>query len=398
VAEAGALARRRSVPVYLAGGVVRDLLLGRPARDVDLVVAGDAVDFAERLAVRLQARIRIHGRFATATLSLPDGRRCDLAATRAESYPQPGALPRVVPGAPIEGDLARRDFTINAMALQIAPFRRLVDPFGGREDLRAGRIRMLHPASPSDDPTRALRAVRYAARLGFGIEPKTRRWIAAAVRGRAFDAVSGDRLRRELALLLGEDARAKAVAGLRTMGVDAAVSPALAARGFAARIRRVEAVGRGSGARAGWLGYLLAWVAEASPGAIRRLAGRLALSGEEARRLRSWPAVRRRLGAGFGRLRPSAMGRRLEGVSDDEILAACSRLGPADRKALARWLDPTARLALAIRGADLVAAGIPPGPGIGRALERTLDARRDGLIGRADELDFALAAARRAAR
>jgi tRNA nucleotidyltransferase (CCA-adding enzyme) len=398
VAEAGALARIRSVPVYLAGGIVRDLLLGRPARDVDLVVAGDALDFAERLAARLQAEVRIHGRFGTATLLLPDGRRCDVAATRAESYAEPGALPRVVPGAPIEDDLARRDFTINAMALPIGPAPRLVDPFGGRQDLAAGRIRMLHPASPSDDPTRALRAVRYGARLGFRIERQTRRWIAVAVRSGAFDAVSGDRLRRETVLLLEEDARAKAVAGLHRMGLDGAVSPALAAPGAAARIRRAEAVVRKTGAAASWLGYLLAWVAGARPDGIRRLADRLAVSGEEGRRLRSWPAVRRLLATGFRRLRPSAMGKRLRGVSDDEILAACSRLGPADRKALARWLDRGARVVLAIRGADLVAGGIRPGPEIGRALERTLAARRDGLIGRADELEFALAAARQAGR
>jgi tRNA nucleotidyltransferase (CCA-adding enzyme) len=379
--------------VYLAGGLVRDRLLGRPVRDVDVVVEGDALDFAERLAARLGAHVKLHGRFGTATLTLSSGERCDVAGTRSESYEGPGALPRVVAGASIEDDLARRDFSINAMAFEIAPGRRLVDPFGGLQDLVSGSIRMLHPRSALDDPTRAVRAARYAARLGFRIEPATRAWIAEAVRAQAFDAVSGDRLRREIALLLGEESRAGAVDRLGRLRVDGAISPALTAEGASGRIRRVEKMARGLGESPGWLCYLLSWMAEAEPGAVRRVADRLAMAGDEGRRVRAWPGVRRRLGRGIGARRPSEIGRRLSGLSRDEILAAAARLTLGDRRALLRSLDTRSRVALRVRGADLVARGIAPGPAIGRALARTLAARRDGRIRAAEELAYALEAA-----
>jgi tRNA nucleotidyltransferase/poly(A) polymerase len=142
---------------YLVGGAVRDLLLGAEHPDLDLAVEGDAVELARRLGAEPVA----HERFSTATVDL-DGVRVDLARTRAETYPHPGALPEVEP-APLERDLARRDFTVNAMALPLDGRGQLVDPHGGRVDLRAGLLRVLHPGSFADDPTRALRAARYAA-------------------------------------------------------------------------------------------------------------------------------------------------------------------------------------------------------------------------------------------
>ncbi|MFY9552480.1 MAG: tRNA nucleotidyltransferase, partial [Thermoanaerobaculia bacterium] len=183
--------------MYLAGGVVRDLLLGRPVKDLDLAVEGDAEAYSRSLAEALSASRRAHGRFGTATLELPSGDRLDVASTRRETYAGPGALPDVTSGGPIEEDLRRRDFTVNALALEVAPGRRLVDPFGGRADLARGVIRFLHALSPQDDPTRALRAVRYANRLGFRIAPSARTAIRAAIASGAFRGVSGDRLRRE---------------------------------------------------------------------------------------------------------------------------------------------------------------------------------------------------------
>ena len=213
VSQVTRLARDRGERVHLVGGAVRDLLLRRPVRDLDLVLEGDASQFAAALASRLAAKaVVVHARFGTATLELPDGVRLDVAATRRESYAYPGALPTVSLGASLEEDLARRDFTIHAIALELSSRRRsLRDPFGGRADLARRRLRFLHPASPTDDPTRAFRAVRYANRLGFSLAPEARREVAAALAIGAFDAVSGDRLRRELELLLAEPRRAQAV-------------------------------------------------------------------------------------------------------------------------------------------------------------------------------------------
>jgi tRNA nucleotidyltransferase (CCA-adding enzyme) len=323
--------------LFLAGGVVRDLLLGRPIRDVDLVVEGDALAFARRLAARLGATPREHGRFTTATLELEEGGRLDVAATRRERYVRSGALPEVTPGVPIEEDLGRRDFSINALALELTKPPRLLDPFGGRGDLRSGLVRVLHPLSFVDDPTRILRSVRYAARLGFRLAPATRRLLLAAVAEGALERISADRLRREIRLILEEPTRERAIALMGRLGVAAAVHPVLSHPGAAAAVRC-------AGATADWVCYLRAWMGDASDLELDGVASKLGLSRAERRSLFTPPRGARETGA--------------------------------------------------IRGADLVAAGVPAGPAIGRALAKTRQALEDGRIGRDDELAFALRIAR----
>ena len=149
---------------YLVGGPVRDRLLGAPTADLDVTVVGDALAVAKRVAADIQGRLTVHQRFGTATVTA-GSLTIDLVTARRETYNSPGALPDVEPGG-IADDLARRDFTINAMALPLlASIGDPVDPHRGRADLEAGLIRVLHPESFRDDPTRILRAVRYAARF-----------------------------------------------------------------------------------------------------------------------------------------------------------------------------------------------------------------------------------------
>jgi tRNA nucleotidyltransferase (CCA-adding enzyme) len=179
---------------YLVGGAVRDLLLGMDHPDLDVAVEGDAPELARRLGADATA----HERFSTARLDL-DGVQVDLASTRAERYPHPGALPEVEP-ASLDRDLARRDFTINAMAVPLVGEPELIDPYDGLGDLREGVLRILHPDSFVDDPTRALRAARYAARLGFEVEPATFELLTAADLG----TVSGDRVEAELRRVAAE--------------------------------------------------------------------------------------------------------------------------------------------------------------------------------------------------
>jgi tRNA nucleotidyltransferase (CCA-adding enzyme) len=383
VAAARQLARERGIPLYLAGGVVRDLFLDRPTRDLDLVVEGDGIEFARAIAARLGASIREHPRFGTAALEVPGGAALDVAATRRETYPHPGALPAVVAGASIEEDLARRDFTVNAMAFELEPGRRRIDPFGGAADLARGVIRQLHARCFFDDPTRALRAVRYANRLGFRIHPETRRAIAAALAQGALGRISGDRLRREMRLIFEEPRRARAIATLGALGVAGAIEPALGAgRKAAARAARAEALSGCVAGQTTWLCYLLAWMWQAGEREVERVADRLALSGPEGRVLRRWPETAARL----------ADGALAKGTSNDELVAAASALPARQRRAL--LAGAAARgVRLAIRGADLVAAGVPAGPAVGAALSRTLAARQDGRIRADDELAFALAAA-----
>jgi tRNA nucleotidyltransferase (CCA-adding enzyme) len=377
------------------GGAVRDLLLGRSVRDLDLVLEGEAPEFASELSRRLDARPVLHERFGTATLELPDGSRLDVAATRRETYAYPGSLPAVNLGVRLEQDLARRDFSIHAIALELTPRRSQIrDPFGGRADLAARRLRFLHPASPTDDPTRAFRAVRYGNRLGFSLDAAGRRAVAEALAIGAFDAVSGDRLRRELELIFAEPGKGRAVSALIRLGLDRAIAPALArsAPGAASRVRAAESVAR---ERVGWLCYLLAWMGHAPQRALREVAGRLALTGREAAAMNRWPSTRRGLGPGVARLAPSRRRQRAAGISTEEILAAAALASRADRRALV-GVARTAAPELAISGADLLAHGVPEGPAIGRALAATRAAVEDGRVGSGDELAFALAHVRRA--
>jgi tRNA nucleotidyltransferase (CCA-adding enzyme) len=395
VSEARVLARERGILLYLVGGAVRDFLLHRPLVDVDLVLERDAAGFARELARRLGATLKLHGRFGTAVVEKSSGERLDIGSARAEDYDRPGALPRVRAGS-IADDLARRDFTVNAMAIEIAGSKRprLLDPFGGRRDLSLGIIRMLHRGSPLDDPTRAFRAVRYANRLRFRIDAATRRWIREAVNQGALDAVSGDRLRREISLLFSENNRAAAVRALAGLGLARAVHPSLSfdAR-TGRRLRTVERLAGKTGASVTWVVYLLVWMGELSEESAQAIALRLNLPRGAARAVRAWPQNRKALASAASR-KPSRVLATVENSSDDVVLAACALLPARSRERLLEARRAAPGLRLRIRGTDLLAAGVPPGPAIGRALSATLSARRDGAIRAEEELSFALEAAR----
>jgi tRNA nucleotidyltransferase (CCA-adding enzyme) len=330
----------------------------------------------------------LHERFGTATIPLSDGRSVDVAHARAEVYDRPGALPRVARVDTIEDDLVRRDFTINAMAVEIAPGRSfLIDPYGGKSDLARRRFDILHPGSFRDDPTRALRAVRYASRLGFTIGPRTRRALREAIRDRFFETISGERLRREVELVLSENGRANAVRWIGRLGLAEAIDPTLRVDSrVVARIRRAEQMAKRLRIDVSWLAYLLAWTGPMAASAARALAHRLRLAGTARRIVLGWPSSWERLRAS-PRLTPSAAAELR--LTKEEWLPALLLLPEPVRRRLRRSLDASP-VRLSITGADLLRAGWAPGPEIGRALARTLAARRDGMIAREEELDFAL--------
>jgi tRNA nucleotidyltransferase (CCA-adding enzyme) len=340
-------------PVFAVGGAVRDLLLGRERADLDLVVEGDAAALAERLGGGDHVS---HERFATAKVVV-DGHELDIAAARSETYPEPGALPVVRAAGGIEDDLGRRDFTINAMAIPLGGERQLIDPLGGRADLEAGLLRVLHPDSFADDPTRAIRAARYAARFGFEPEPETARLLRAANLG----TVSADRREAELLRLAGE---ATAPRGFELLAEWDLIE--LREEGIAL-LRAVD--------------ELLAtspW-GELAP---RRRALLLAALG---------PAGRERELAAAAVSRPSE-GVELARRSDPVELVLARALGGAW---LDRYLAAWRGVELEIDGGDLIAAGLGEGPALGRGLAAALRAKLDGEVeGREQELAVALAAAR----
>ena len=200
----GKIADELKMKAYIVGGPVRDKLLGMPNYDLDFVVEGDGIKFAEVLNKKLKGRLITYKAFGTATIELK-GKRIDVVTARKESYKYPAAYPIVKPGA-IKDDLFRRDFTINAMALAIDKkgFGRLVDFYGGQKDLTKGVIRVLHDKSFMDDPTRIFRAVRFSVRFGFKIEPHTKRLMKEAVMGGFLGDVNVGWIRKEIELFLKE--------------------------------------------------------------------------------------------------------------------------------------------------------------------------------------------------
>ena len=231
--------------VYLVGGTVRDILLGEPNFDVDVAVEGDAIELARSLADALDGRVRAHRKFGTAVVLYREEERIDVVTARTEFYDAPAALPSVE-HATIREDLFRRDFTINAMAVSLKgeDFGRLVDPFGGRRDLEAKTIRILHNLSFIDDPTRIFRAIRYESRYGFRMDDHTQRLARGTIEMGLVGDLSSARLRDELVALLEEGDAGASILRLAELGAGAAIHPHLAADDEAvdllARMRRLN--------------------------------------------------------------------------------------------------------------------------------------------------------------
>ena len=231
--------------VYLVGGTVRDILLGEPNFDVDVAVEGDAIELARSLADALDGRVRAHRKFGTAVVLYREEERVDVVTARTEFYDAPAALPSVE-HATIREDLFRRDFTINAMAVSLKgeEFGRLVDPFGGRRDLEAKTIRILHNLSFIDDPTRIFRAIRYESRYGFRMDDHTQRLARGTIEMGLVGDLSSARLRDELVALLEEGDAGASILRLAELGAGAAIHPHLGADDEAVellgRIRRLN--------------------------------------------------------------------------------------------------------------------------------------------------------------
>ncbi len=339
-------------PVYLVGGAVRDLLLGHPRADVDLVVEGDAT----ALAARLGGASAEHDRFGTVKVEV-EGHEVDIATARTETYPEPGALPEVTPAASVEADLDRRDFTINAMAIPLSGEARLIDPHGGREDLERRLLRVLHGGSFADDPTRAVRAARYASRFGFTLEPETDRLLRQA----DLATVSADRRRAELERLAAEPngriglglLAGWGIIDLRQDGVELmeAVDDLLRVSHWDELVPREQAL----------------------------IAAALGPEGSEDVLASMWPP------------QPAEAVELAERRDPVELILA--------RAMGASWLDryltEWRSVQLEIGGEDLIAAGVPQGPAVGRGLRAARRRKLEGEIsGRDQELEAALEAAR----
>ena len=395
------LVTSQSIRVYLVGGPVRDLLLNSPLKDLDFVVVGKAPEVAGWLAEQSGGRVITHPRFGTATVIL-DEARVDLVTARREVYPRPGSLPQVFPGS-IDQDLARRDFSVNALAWQLTEDSSVIlDRHCGLEDLRRGLIRTLHSKSFTDDPTRLLRAVRYEQRLAFQLEEDTAAQVQTAVFQAATDTVSGDRLRHELARILEEERPGDILRRASDLGILTAIRPALGGAEYlsrwsalVARVRERQAEGsvengRGIGPETELESELLpieplTWLAAL---AYPRSAG----DGEGLiRRLnmpRPWAQVVRdtiklrdlETEIAFDKPAPSRLCHILDGMAPEavSVVAGLTELPTVSRSLRRYWVEYR-QITPALKGRDLLAMGVAAGPAVGNLLAELRTARLDGM-------------------
>ena len=400
------------VAAYLVGGGVRDLLLGISSIDLDITVEGDGPGIARAAARRAGLNPpQVYDAFGTATLWLGE-RAIDVITARRERYHQPGALPTVSP-ATLADDLARRDFTINAMALALngAHAGALLDPFGGALDLERRLLRILHDHSFEDDATRLLRAARYAARFHMRLEPRTAK---AAASGRQFLAtISPARIRHEFERIFAEAQPARALAIIQRMGLSEVMVPGLQyTRRVLAAYRRLDvpspaqrergemlqsellgasdcdestevtkrppvsrAAGEGEGAVACWLLPIIEW----DDAAIAAYADRFDLTHRERRAAAALPATRRALTRLAGsHASNSAVVAALEHLPVACLIAWVCVTPESERGRLAgEYLKRLRHVRPLLTANDLLALGVPPGPLFGEVLRRLRSARLD---------------------
>ncbi|MFO7676257.1 MAG: hypothetical protein R6X12_08090 [bacterium] len=412
----GRVARSAGARSFLVGGPVRDILLGRSSPDSDLAVEGDIRRVGDALATRLGGRFLSHARFLTGTLLLPDGGRIDVARCRTERYQRPAVLPAVLP-APVEADLSRRDFTVNAMAVELTPgrFGRLIDPHSGQTDLAGRVIRVLHPASFTDDPTRIFRAIRFAVRLEFEIEAGTLGLMRAAVAAGLPGLLTPGRVLHELRCFCAEEHAPRMFEAARREGLFEAC---FARRPLAAGKPRL------------WRGENETFIRipERTPGAERRGPGPGFIAGlarlgrrtrepellyvyllaalpdnprfpvtrgqrEAARAVRRAPGLVRRLARAR---RPSTVYRLLRPLPVPALKVIAATSSPAAEDTIGTYLHQLADVEPLLGGRDLSALGLRPGPAFRATIERLRQARLDGRVRtREDELALARRLVRR---
>jgi tRNA nucleotidyltransferase (CCA-adding enzyme) len=374
-----------TVAVYLVGGAVRDLMLEVEPRELDVVIETELDSLIERLG----ADARIHDRFGTASIEV-DGHAYDVARARSETYARPGALPTVA-AAGLDEDLGRRDFTVNAIALGVAgpPRGELIALYPALDDLRDGTLRILHDRSFIDDPTRLLRLALYASRLGFTVEPRTRELALAAIGGGALETVSGPRIGADLRRLASEAEPVSAFETLHELGIDSALAP-----GFGltdpALARRALALLASDGDRPTVV--VAAAALDLDAARLAQLLDHWAFERPRRDAIVAAASGARPIAKALQRARKPSEVAAAVGGAGIETVALAGALGA--QEGARRWLSELRHVELEIDGRDLLAAGVPSGPGIGIGLRAALAAKLDGETDGAEaELRRALAAA-----
>lgn len=381
-----AQAEARQLPLYIVGGYVRDILLGRPSLDLDLVVEGDAIAFGRTLVKGLGGSLLVHKPFGTAVWTLvPDKglpEFVDLISARRERYARPGALP-TVEFSTLRDDQFRRDFTINTLALRLDGEQAgvLHDAWGGLADLRRGLVRVLHAKSFMDDPTRMFRALRFAGRLGFRLEGATSAQLRASLP--ALDAVSGERIFNELQLILQEPQRSTILHALQRRGVLRELQPGLhfgAVMSAALEAASQPPAAWGIHTTPAELGWVL-WLAQLPPATAQAVAARLRFPRPLADSVTAAAHLRTQVRGLLGQP-ASAVTSYLERQPPLAVYAAYLLQHEQQvQDVLQRYARQWRSVQPYTDGEALRASGLTPGPAYRRILGALRDAWLDGQVG-----------------
>lgn len=386
--ESGRIADEIGIKIFLVGGMVRDILLHRENMDVDLVVEGNGIQFAKAFAKKHGYEIATHDRFGTATIVFPDRFKVDVASARTESYQSPAALPEVQGGI-LRQDLYRRDFTINSLAVDLSPqaFGDLIDYFGGWDDLHRGVIRILHGLSFIDDPTRALRAIRFATRFNFRISEDTQRFMHSAVEMKVLEKLSGKRFWTELRNLLLEEHPIPGIRLLSEYGLLSTIHPEVELDSFTLdllyQIQKVLAwfhLNFLQERTERWLFYLMALLEKLNRTERIAVAQKFQLTSDVQEMLRFYKSNTKDIHARLrGTQKPSSLYFSLKEYPVEVLLYAMARAGEEGiQQQIATYLRDLRGRKLQITGDDVMKLGLPQGPKIKETLDQVLRVHLDG--------------------
>ncbi|OHE56390.1 MAG: hypothetical protein A2Z47_14100 [Thermodesulfovibrio sp. RBG_19FT_COMBO_42_12] len=393
----GEVAEGLGFNAYLVGGSVRDLLRGEENLDIDIVIEGDGILFAQAFGEKLHARVRTHQRFGTAQV-VTDKLKLDVATARTEYYESPAALPKVETSS-IKKDLYRRDFTINTLAVKLNPgdFGLLIDFFGGQRDLREKTIRVLHNLSFVEDPTRAFRAIRFSERFGFKISKHTENLIKSVIEMKLFDRLSGSRLYEELLLSFNETDPVGTLKRLSDFGLLKVIHSNLIFN------EELEATLKSMRDTLSWFNLL--FLEEKTDSGILYLMALLSgLGNEDAKaaieRLSPSPKVRDMIIKGMSQARdilrrfplddPVEIYNLLNKFTLETVLFSMAVSKDRQKqKVISHYLTGLRKIKTILKGDDLKRMGIQPGPVYSKILKEILEQRLKGnLKSREDEERF----------
>jgi tRNA nucleotidyltransferase (CCA-adding enzyme) len=392
-----AVSRSMKVNTYLVGGMVRDALLRIPNYDIDIVVDGDGIELGRRLACRLDARLQTHKKFMTAVLVLKNGQHIDIATSRVEYYHEPAQLPSVESGS-IKQDLARRDFTINTLALSLnrKNFGEILDFFGGSQDLKNRRIKVLHKMSFVEDPTRIFRAVRFENRLGFRMDKHTEALARNAVEMDIVSRLTGVRIRDELIYILDEEKPLKAVRRLYGLGAlsKIGIDISMDRKNTSAMQKALDSLERlkafGGGEMMEWRLLLAMMLGKKNGRSIESWCLRMKIRKQDMTVIKNtvWGLsdTRRQLGKP---VKDKTLYKKA-GKYPGELLAICHSRGGQYAKNIEKYYTRLAKTSLDIGGEDLKNMGYRPSPAFKKTLDRVFFMKMEGRVqGREEQLKAA---------